>query len=38
MPDVGVDDEAMADMSAALDDLRRLGEMDLRLGEIGAPF
>lgn len=31
VPDTGVDDQAMKAMSAALDDLRRLGELDQRL-------
>jgi hypothetical protein len=31
VPDAGVDDEAMKAMAAALDDLRRLGELDRRL-------
>ncbi len=31
VPDRGVDDEALKAISAALDDLRRLGELDLRL-------
>ena len=31
VPDAGVDDAAMKAMAAALDDLRRLGELDRRL-------
>jgi hypothetical protein len=32
IPDAGVDEEAMKAMAAALDDLRRLGELDHRMG------
>ena len=33
VPDAGVDGEALSAMAAALDDLRRLGELDHRLGQ-----
>jgi hypothetical protein len=33
VPDAGVDDEAMSAVAAALDDLRRLGDLDRRLSQ-----
>ena len=33
VPDAGVDDEALSAMAAALDELRRLGELDRRLAQ-----
>jgi hypothetical protein len=37
VPDAGVDDEALRAIAAALDDLRRLGEADLRVSRDSTP-